>query len=269
METDYPSVRRVLGDRHRRLDDLEVEDLLEQVFPDRSPGEVEDFMGTLQSFAKQAAPLAQQALPGAIQGAQQGAMVGGPWGAVIGALGGGAASLLSKQGGAPSPAPSPAQPTAPAQPVATPATTGQQATADLLGLLSRPETMQALLSLLMAQAGRSNVTVGQNLVPAQAFANAISETAARIGESAAPSEDDKALAYLRDSAGEARCDIANPADRARLLLGDLAEQARREAADQEALEEEVRRRRAMPPDSPDPLQAYLDVVEGRNYSYAH
>lgn len=249
MLTNYPAVRWVLGAQHRGLDDLEIEDLVVEALPDANPEDVEDFMGALQGFGRQAAPLAKQALPGVIQGAKQGAMVGGPWGAVIGAAGGGAASILGGRGGtaAPGAPPAAAAPSAPAA--------SQQAVGDLLALLSRPETMQAMAALLMAQTGRM-VPVGATQIPALAFANAISETAARIVESAAGPTDDRAGAYLYDSTGAPRCDIANPADRARLILGGLAEQAVQETDGEPSDDTPLA-------NDADPMQAYLDAVNGR------
>lgn len=255
-DTSYPAVRRVMGPKREQLDDAAVEHLLGELFPGVEPEDVEDFMGSLQGFAKQAAPLARQALPGAIQGAQQGAMVAGPWGALAGAVGGGAASLMG--GRAQGTAPTPAQPGNPAAPAGQGAPSPQVAAAELLALLSRPETQQALLALLMSGAGRSTVQVGTTPVPTHAFANAISEIAARVAE-ATDMPASEVSGYLVDSEGNPRGDIVNPAERARLLLGDLAVVAAAEA--EQDIEDESF---ADPIGDNDPLDSYEAAVEGRS-----
>src|SRR6266545_5949263 len=72
-ETAYPASRSVIRDPHRtRLSDEAIEDLLGDLFPGAAPEDVEDFMRDLQRFGKLAAPVAQRALPGALQGATLG-----------------------------------------------------------------------------------------------------------------------------------------------------------------------------------------------------
>lgn len=231
-ETDYPAIRRVMGPQRDRYDDEELEDLLERVFPGADPEAVENFMKTMQQFGKQAAPLLQKVGPGMAQGAMQGAALG-PWGALAGALGGGAASLLGGGGPgasagaprpvAPSPVPAPAAaPLALAAPAGAVPAAGAAAPAQLLSLLSRPETMQALLSMAMGQLGRGTVSLGQHQVPAPAFANAIAEVASEVAHLAGrPKGDDSR--YWFDSHGAPRCDVANPAACAALLWNDLVE----------------------------------------------
>jgi hypothetical protein len=104
-DTDYPAVRRVMGPDRTRLDDDELELLLERTFPDAEPEDVEDFMRTVQQFGRQAAPLAQRVLPGAAQGAVQGAAVAGPWGGLAGGAIGGVSSLLGPGAQTPRPGP--------------------------------------------------------------------------------------------------------------------------------------------------------------------
>jgi hypothetical protein len=195
--TEYPAVRRVMGPQRVHLDDAELEDLLVDRFPGADPLDVEDFMRDVQRFGKNVAPRANRALPGALQGAAQGAMVGGPYGALaggaIGAAGGLAARPTtgsrgraatppgappaakvggSRPGRAPQAALPPRRPDVPA------------AAAQLLALLSRPETLQALLALALSDVGRQRLKVGDETVPSVAFARAISRLA---GEAAAES----------------------------------------------------------------------------------
>jgi|GEM_PF-5038415 len=241
-ETEYPAIRRALDMTHEQMDDEQLEDYLADVMPDTSAEDMEDFMRSLQRFGRQVAPIAQRALPGIIQGAAQGGMVAGPWGALAGALGGGAASLLSG-GGQAQPGARPAQAQAPQQaPTAAPATTRPPTAGgtpnmapiqQLLALLARPETMQALSALLMSSQGRSTVAVGNRSVPAAAFANAISEIAAEVADNASYSPADHLSDYLVDAAGNLRGDVVNPAERARLLLNDISQQATEEFMDTE------------------------------------
>lgn len=119
------------------------------------------------------------------------------------------------------------EPSAPAPPGAAPA-----ATAQLMSVLSRPETLQALLALLMPGTGRSTVTVGAREVPAAAFANAIAETAALVAEAAGHPLEQSYSEYLFDGMGQPRGDLVNPSERAGLLLSDLAAVAAAEAMDE-------------------------------------
>ena len=297
-DTSYPAVRRVMGPERERMTDEALEDMLGDLFPEAAPGDVEDFMRSVQTFGKQVAPLAQRALPGVIQGATTGATVAGPWGAVAGAIGGGAAGLLGGGGTKPAPRPQPSAPLpqvpappvpapmtpqpavmppspvaepGPAAPVAAPPTgaaavPATAAPAQLLALLSRPETMLALLSMLMASAGRSTVTVGTQAVPANAFANAISELAEEAAFAAMPGSG-AASRYLYDPAGNPRCDIASPAERASLLLADVALAAAEEPEAFDAAEEAVddvewSANEAF--DDSDPLDSYEAALEGRH-----
>lgn len=271
-QTEFPAVRRVMGAGHEQLDDEAIEDRLGQLFPGAEPEYVEDFMRSFQRFTRQAAPLVQRALPGVVQGAVQGAMAGGPWGALAGALGGGAMSLLPGGRAAAPPAPPSPSPSAAPSPGASPVPTAPSpagtsspntAAAQLVALLSRPETMQALLALLMSSSGRRTVSVGTQQVPASAFANAIAETAARVAE-ACDAGASNAAGYWLDAMGSPRCDVFNPAERASLLLNDLgwaaaAEQSRRddEGDDEEAFDPEISLDVL-----PDPLEAYELELEG-------
>lgn len=284
QDTEYPAVRRVMGHERDRLDDDALERVLTDLFPGAMPEEVEDFMRSLQSFGRQVAPIAQRALPGVAQGAAQGAMVAGPWGALAGAIGGGAASLLSgggsrpaaRPGAAPAPGPPPAplpgpavappgpiEPPAGTAPGAAAPTPAAAATAQLVTLLSRPETMQALLALLMSGAGRSTVQVGRRDVPAAAFANAIAETAALVAEAAGHPLEQSVSEFLFDSLGQPRGDVVNPSERAALLLSDLAAVAAEEALEDEDAEDESWG--ADPyglAEDGDPLDGYEDALMG-------
>ncbi|MGE5831123.1 MAG: hypothetical protein ACM30G_22570 [Micromonosporaceae bacterium] len=201
--TEYPAVRRVMGPQRVHLDDAELEDLLVDRFPGADPLDVEDFMRDVQRFGKNTAPLANRALPGALQGAAQGAMVAGPYGALAGGAVGAAGGLAARRSpaphrraGAPRPATPPAgrsggatrgnaariPPPLPRRETPTPA-------AQLLALLSQPETLQALLALALADAGRQRLRVGDGTVPSAAFARAISRLAGEAAESVSVESD--------------------------------------------------------------------------------
>lgn len=246
--TLYPAVRRSLPAGSKLIDDEAIENMLSDRFPGVDPEEVENFMRTLRKAGRTLAPMAQKALPGMIQGAVQGGMVAGPWGALAGAAGGGALSLLSS-GGAQSPTPAgpspgapqagPAPPPATAPPPAGPGAGGPGAAqssspvAQLLWLLSRPETIQALSALLVSAGGQPSVPVGQRQVPAAAFANAISEAAARVTESAGSTDYGEVSPYLMDDLGHMRCDVSNPEQRTDLLFSDLIAQSLNEPVNRE------------------------------------
>lgn len=245
-KTYYPAIRLSMDDRREQLDDQQLEDYLAEIMPGVDPEEVENFMRSLQRFGRQVAPIAQRALPGIIQGATQGGMVGGPWGALGGAVIGGVSSALSGRGRQPQPSPSPPAPTAAPTPVAariTPGPVSAGTTAgspaanvsmnmtpiqQLMALLSRPETMQALSALLMSGAGRRTVNLGGQSVPAASFANAISEIAADVVDASYSTIEENIADYLVDSQGMPRGDINNPSERARLLLGEISLQATQE-----------------------------------------
>ena len=243
LDTGFPAIRRVMGPGRASLDDVALESVVGQAFEGSEPLAVEDFLGSVQRFGKQIAPIAQKALPGVIQGATTGATVAGPFGAIAGAVGGGAAGLL---GGGSQPAKRPSAVTGKGVPARGPAPAGVRSTghpsgrtaspkaAQLLALLSRPETMQALGALLLADLGRSTVMVGNRPVQAAEFATAISEVAAQTAMEAMPYQRSGLPEHLADEYGQPRGDLANPAHRAALLAADLAEVAEDEAAESEA-----------------------------------
>lgn len=262
-DTDYPASRRALNHNNAQLSDQQLEIQLAELFPNSSAEEVENFMRSLQRFGRQIAPVAQRALPGIIQGAAQGGMVAGPWGALAGALGGGAASLLSSGPRAQTrPAPSPPVRNTRAAVPATNAAPSMAPIQQLLALLARPETMQALSALLMSASGRNSVSVVNRTVPVAAFANAIAELAAEAAEAATPTGSNNLSEYLLDSSGQPRCDVANPGERARLLLADISTLASREYFEDELYyEHETSRQEAEAVDEFTAEDVSLDAYE--------
>lgn len=271
--TDYPAVRRVMGRSRIALDDDKLEHALSVIFPDAAPEDVESFMNTLQRFGKQAAPLAQKALTGAVKGG----MIGGPMGAVAGA----AISLAKPTPTSPSPSASPTPSLSPApapSPTPTPsplpgvaASAAAPSTVDaavqLLMLLSRPETFQALLALLLVGLGRATVQVGQREVPAAAFANAIAETAATLAHSGGYDLQGTFAEDLIDKDGTLRCDVVNPLERALLLVSDLVDAGGSEAAQESWAADEEEPNAVVSHyefiDNVDPIEGYEDALNGR------
>lgn len=241
--TLYPNVRAMLSPGFAHLSDAELESAFESAFGEGvSPAEYEEFFGglgralgsvgrDLGRFAGQAAPVVASALPGVIQGATTGAALG-PWGALGGAIAGGVGSALSRHG------------RGPARDVGNVlggvvntagALTGRGAAGgalagllggagggaagQLLGLLRRPETLQAVQSL----AGGSNraVPVGGRgtPVPASAFAGLLGALAREAEAEQLPGEAlSEPPAYLMNASGQFVVDPSDPDGRAARLL---------------------------------------------------
>ena len=179
---------------------------------------LKSFVRNLGPALSQVGNVVQRAAPGAIQGAIQGASMGsvaGPYGMLAGALGGAALGGYQSYSASQQPqqqAPTQAQPT---QPQARPTTTQMQpaqprvtqapaapvrpaaplprpqahaapqsaqsnaAVAQLIGILSRPEVWQALLSQALGAAGRTSTAVGANQVQNAQMTGAIARLAER------------------------------------------------------------------------------------------
>jgi hypothetical protein len=99
--------------------------------------------------------------------------------------------------------------------------TPQAAAAAVVEVITHPATLEALMTMLMQAAGRSTVKVGAQQVPPAAFANAIAEFASIAAASDTPTE--SAGDYLYGESGWPRGDLANPTERATILLSDLRE----------------------------------------------
>lgn len=194
--TRYPVLRSAMSETLDTLDDIAFAATVEQSFEGWSADELEiNFSNLGRSLGRglgQVGNVAARAAPGALTGAMQGASMGaalGPYGmlagAALGAVGGGITSYSQSQQRAQQPAAAPqqvpqqrpamAQPAprpqtyapAPAAPVAPAPQMPQQnvanaqaMTAQLLQILSRPEVIQALLSLSAGAMGRRNIPVG-------------------------------------------------------------------------------------------------------------
>ncbi len=214
----YPEIRKVLGSRYRTPEDIEA--ILESANID--PEYMENFLSTLGGVGRSVAPI----LPvvgagvGAVYGGPAGAAIGGQFGSVAaGALGG------TQRPGQPPPAPQAPPPgiqPAPQIPGAPPAA------AQLLQMCFRPEVLQALIAMLLGQAGAPNIPVGpaNTPVPLGAFTNTISTLAnqASAEYNAAVAANGATIPeYLLDFAGQVQGDIACPEYRAQRLFEMLQE----------------------------------------------
>lgn len=234
FESEHPldAIRAVLTPELAELDDESLGLALIDAYGEEGAQELVEFFGqfgrAVSRFARAAAPVIQRRLPGVIQGATAGATMGGPYGALLGGLLGGlrAPPSRSPRPRPPRAAPAPAPPAAPGASPGTPGPgtpTGSASAGQLLALLQRPEIMQALLAMLMGQAGRRQVRLGRESVPVNAVTSAIAELATRATEehNASLHRMDATPSYLLDDSGAPLCDAASPGERAGVLV-DLA-----------------------------------------------
>jgi hypothetical protein len=119
------------------------------------------------------------------------------------------------------------------QPVAPQMAGAQPAAAQLLQTIFRPEVLQALIAMLMGQAGRQNIPVGpaNTPVPLGAFTNMLGVMANQASaeyNATVGANGETIPRYLRDFTGEVESDIAVPEYRARVLFEMLQEADREE-----------------------------------------
>ena len=182
-------------------------------------------LGGYQSYQASRQPAPQpsrqpQQPPAAPTPAAPGAMPAGPVSQPTPmGMGGGGMGGVGMGGGQYSPAPAAASPAA--QPVAAGMQAGGGAANQLLSLLSRPEILQAIMSLAMGQAGRRQVMVGQTAVPTAAIANAVGTLATHAAYQSpqmSVRETESATEYLQDGAGNWLADPGDALSRAEALI---------------------------------------------------
>ena len=207
----FPELSEVLAPEYADLPPERLERLLRGSLCEVSLEDVESFWSGLKSFGKQVGSFARQALPGV--GTAVGTMFGGPLGAQLGGTLGGLASqglgAAMGSGGRRR------------RPGAPPPAGGSPAAAQLLNVMTRPQTMQALLSMAMGKAGTPNVRVHDTPVPPAAIANLLgmlANNAAAEYHQAVAGELSGTPRYLLDEAGELVCDPVDPNARAQVLL---------------------------------------------------
>ncbi|MBX9797458.1 hypothetical protein [Sphingomonas sp.] len=221
-------------------------EMVESFFSDLGRGLSHAARGIGQ-FAQRAAPIVANALPSIAQGAMSGAALG-PWGALAGAIAGGAGGILSQvnnptaraigggigsvtnllstvRGGGPQGALGAlgALGGGTMRGAGLPGAGGGSANA-LMGLLARPELLQAITSGAMGSFGRPSVPVGGQQVPVNMLLSALGTLANRTAHEAAEfAGGAEAVPAFIESAGEALgADTQDAEGRADTLLTLLA-----------------------------------------------
>jgi hypothetical protein len=260
----YPELRRVLAPELAELPAEEIESAVEVLYGgEMSAEDLENFWRgfanagrSIGQAVQQAAPtigqVAQQALP--IVGTVAGTAFGGPIGAALGgaagqalsgaiggtmapgsrggagrrALAGLAHGMAGGTGGLAGALPGlvgrGAGAIAPALGGIAGGAAGGAA-GQLVRLLSRPEVLQALTSMMLGPAGRRQVPVGGTPVPVASFANllgVLANQAAAEHHLIVAGESAGTPSYLLDNTGEAIGDPFDPVSRAEVLLMRLA-----------------------------------------------
>jgi hypothetical protein len=217
---DYPLLRESLAPAYENADPAQLRSIVQQIYgAGATPEDVEGFLGDLgrglSKAAKGVGRFAQKALPGMAAGAMSG-MALGPWGALAGAVAGGAGSLLSKS----------RNPTARAiggglstatnllstvrgggaggalgalgsiasgglggggNPLA--GRRGGSGASQLMGMLARPELLQALQAATLGSFGRQAISIGGQQVPTHMLMNALGTVAQRAAHEMAEADE--------------------------------------------------------------------------------
>jgi len=206
--TRFPNLREHLNADYESLSDSRLEAALarQSIDAESAEGFFDNLGKTLLSVAPSILPVAGTVL-GTAFGGPVGASIGGALGRFAGSAIGGATQQPS--GGAP-PAPGGMPP-----PVG-----GSPAAGQLLQTIARPETLNALMSMLLGSAGKPNVDVGATAVPVGAFTNllgALANKAASEYNEATAAASEGIASYLTDYAGESIADAAIAEHRAAAL----------------------------------------------------
>jgi hypothetical protein len=236
--SEYPGLREVLASPYRNWEAEDIEALFESY--NLSAEDMEGFFDTLKDIGKAVVSAAPAILP--IAGTVAGTAFAGPAGGALGGwLGQAAGGAISQATGPRPQTPPPAAPGMPFGMIAGPGglPSGSQiprvpqsppgaapTASQLMQTMLRPEMIQALMSMLLGQLGRSNVPVGSTPVPVGAFTNllgALANQAQAEYTAARPSAREGLPEYLRDYAGEAVGDPAVAEHRARALWEMLQE----------------------------------------------
>jgi hypothetical protein len=207
-DTRYPRLRSAMDAPYSELSDEALAETMPFLLPGVSAEDAEGFFdGIANAFGQvtkvvQQNPVIGRVLSGAAAGAVPG-LAGGPFGALLGAGTGALGALL---GGSRTPTGTPP-----------PASGGASGVArQLVGLLARPETVQAITQLAVP-GGKQTVAVGRGgtQVPASSFAQLLGFLGSRLAEDA----DDVPGSTWPPPVG---IDSASPADRAGALMSLLA-----------------------------------------------
>lgn len=96
----------------------------------------------------------------------------------------------------------------------------------LLGVLSRPEVVEAISAMAIGRLGRQHIMIESTPVPVAAFATMLGELATRAAEAHnrfTDSYSESVPSYLMDDSGEFLCDVTSPSQRAAVLMERLRE----------------------------------------------
>jgi hypothetical protein len=252
--SSFPLLRSCLAAEFSDLNDEQLDAVVADIFGAEATAEdIESLWSDIGRGLSRAGKSVARALPSIAQGAATGAGFGGPIGALVGAAAGGAGGILSQSrnrtlrgigsavggigqvastirgGGLGSLANialgglsraggrGPLGAVAGGLARAIPGAAGGSANA-LMGLLSRPEALQALMSSSLGAAGRSRVMVGNQPVGVQSIMSAIGNLAGRAASEAAADTSEGLPEFFLDAEGEPEIDPADADQRTDALL---------------------------------------------------
>ncbi len=256
--TSLPLLRSCLGAEFSDLNDEQLDAVVAEVFgAGVTADDIESFWSDIGRGLSSAGKSVARALPSIAQGAATGAGFGGPIGALVGAVAGGAGGILSQSrnktlrgigsavggigqvastirggglgglanialGGLSRAAGGGAAGGGPLGAIAgslARAVPGAGGSANaLMGMLSRPETLQALMSSSLGGAGRSRVMVGSQPVGVQSIMSAIGNLAGRAASEAATDASEGLPEFFLGAEGEPEIDPADSDQRTDALL---------------------------------------------------
>lgn len=226
--------RQCLAEEYREVNEETLEMMLDETLANMTPEEAEGFLSTLKKIGKAAIPVVSQVGQAALPtvGAAIGTTIAPGVGSTIGGLlGKAAAQSLSNvaKKSSKSKRASSRRGRSVSKRSASPRRRNPRlssATKQILQLIQSPQFLQALASLNMGEQGRSAIVVasqeGLSSVPTGAFLNLLESLASQAAMEAAQNES-MIPSYLEDADGEALCDLANPDERARVLMERLQE----------------------------------------------
>lgn len=259
-ESNYPFIREALAPQYKHLSNRDIEQLFYSQFGEAiSPADIEFSLGDFGRAVGKVAGVVLPVV-GTVVGGAFGGPVGAALGGALGSATGGAIGNVTRPAPPPPPRPAPPPPprSAPPPRPAPPATVtplpprpaavpppgivppmpvpqtavpmpapqpiapgSLSSAAQLMGTLLTPQMLQALLALLLGQAGQRSVLVGNTEVPIGAFPNLLStlanQAAAEYNASTYNAGEDVPR-YLMDADGEFVVDPAIPEQRAAVLL---------------------------------------------------
>lgn len=226
--------RQCLAEEYREVNEETLEMMLDETLANMTPEEAEGFLSTLKKIGKAAIPVVSQVGQAALPtvGAAIGTTIAPGVGSTIGGLlGKAAAQSLSNvaKKSSKSKRASSRRGRSVSKRSASPRRRNPRlssATKQILQLIQSPQFLQALASLNMGEQGRSAIVVasqeGLSSVPTGAFLNLLESLASQAAMEAAQNES-IIPSYLENADGEALCDLANPDERARVLMERLQE----------------------------------------------